>query len=268
VRVERMVYEPKVLIGTPIYDKKYYALEKQLKHIKNLKYTNYDQVFFENSKSDKYYYKLKEKGLKVVRVNRGNNSRDALANSMNMMRQYCLKNDYDYMLVLENDLFPDPYIIQRLLSHDKQVVGSYYLIGLDEDEEKYIELVKKVHRNTISPEEFNKAMKGLFIKIPCLFILERKQDSGFLGTRIITRQEGLNMFRTGLRKIHGCGLGATLIHKDIVKRFPFYYDNRFSDKHPDVYFYADLQDAGVDVYVDTSVCVTHEPSDWKKIKDR
>jgi len=263
-----MVYEPRVLIGTPIYDKKYYALEKQLKYIKELKYNNYDQVFFENSKSDKYYYKLKEKGLKVVRVNRGKNSRDALANSMNMMRYYFLKNNYDYLLVLENDLFPDPYIIQRLLSHNKPVVGSYYLIGLKEDEEVYQELLKKLKKNLLSPEEFKKKMSGLFIRTPCLFVTEKKQDSGFLGTRILKRKEGFNMFRTGLRKIHGCGLGATLIHKDVVKRFPFYYDNRFNDKHPDVYFYADLQDAGVPVYVDTSVCIKHEPSDWKKVRDR
>ena len=262
------MYEPKVLIGTPIYSEKYYALDKQLHFINRLTYKNFDQVFFENSKSNKHYYKLKAQGLKAVRVNRGRNSRDALANSMNMMRKYCLENDYDYLLVLENDLYPDPNLIQRLLSHKKEVVGSYYLIGLDKDELIYQQAFKDTQEGKISPKEFNEKVKGLFIKTACLFITDRKADSGFLGTRVLTRQEGMNYFNTGLRKIHGCGLGATLMTRDIVRRFPSYYDDRFTDKHPDVYFYADLEDAKIPVYVDTSVNIIHEPSDWKTVGDR
>jgi len=261
-------YEPRVLIGTPIYDKKDYALEKQLKCIKNLDYTNFDQVFFENSKSDKYYYKLKSKGLKVVRVPRENNSRQALANSMNFMRHYCLEHNYDYLLVLENDLFPDPQIIKRLLRHDKLVVGSYYLIGLEEDDKKLDVLRKQYFEGKISREELIQSTKGFFIRTPCIFVIDIKKDTGFKGTRILTRQEGLAMFQTGLRKVHGIGLGAVLIHKDIVRRFPYYFDSRFVDKHPDVYFYADLEDANIPVWVDTSIVIPHEPTDWKKVKDR
>lgn len=263
-----MKYEPKVLIGTPIYSKKLYCLDKHLRHVSNINYDNCEQVFFENSKSDKHYYNLKSKGLKVVNVPRGNNSRDAIRNSMNAMRQYVEEHGYDYVLVLESDLFPDKELINRLMSHDKEVVGSYYLIGLDKDEEKYRKAMKEFQKNYITEREFRKKVGGLFIKVPCLFVEETKQDTGFKGTRTIGRQEGFEMFNTGLRKVHGCGLGATLISRRIFLRFPFYYDSRMGKKHPDVYFYSDLSDNNIPVYVDTSINIPHEPSDWNKIKDR
>ena len=262
------MYEPKVLIGTPIYDKKEYALEKQLKHVRNIDYTNCEQVFFDNSKSDKFYYKLKSKGLKVIRVPRGKNSREAVANSMNRMFMYALDNGYEYCLVLENDLYPDPKIIKRLLSHNKSVVASYYFIGIDEDEAKLQTLIKQVKQHEITEEQFEDSTKGLFYKTPCIFVKDVKKDSNFIGTRRLTRVEGLNYYQTGLRKIHGAGLGATLIKRDVMARFKFYTDSRFENKHPDVYFYADLEDARVPVYLDTSIVVPHQPTDWHKVKDR
>jgi len=263
-----MKYEPKVLIGTPIYNKKDYCLEKHLEHVRKINYTNYEQVFFDNSKSSKYYYKLKSKGLKVIRVPRGSNSRVAVANSMNAMRQYIKEHDYDYVLVLESDLFPDPEIINRLLQHNKEVVGSYYLLGLDEDELKYRSLVKDYTEHKISSEELKQKTKGLLIKVPCIFITDVKKDTNFKGTRIIGRKEGIEIFRTGLRQVHGCGLGATLISRRIFLRFPFYFDSRYESKHPDVYFFADLSDAGIPVYVDTNFNIPHQPSSWDKVRDR
>jgi glycosyltransferase involved in cell wall biosynthesis len=262
-----MKYEPKVLIGTPIYDKKDYALKTQLEHVRKLNYTNFDHVFFDNSKSDKYYYKLKSMGLKVVRVHRGNNSRDALANSMNYMFDYAREGMYDYCLVLENDLFPDPEIVNRLLSHDKRVVCSYYFLGLDEDERKYQEAMRLARNREIGEEEYNSMVKGLLIKVPCIFVTDKK-ESGLLGTRILTREEGLRMFNTGIQRVHGGGFGATLLSRDVFNKFKCYYDSRFEDKHPDVYFFADLHDAGVPVYLDTSVVIPHQPSSWLSVKDK
>jgi len=263
-----MMYEPRVLIGTPIYDKKEYALETQLRHVRKIDYSNYEQVFFDNSKSDKFYYKLKEKGLKVVRVPRGRNSREAVANSMNRMFMYALDNGYDYCLVLENDLYPDPKIIKRLLSHNKSVVASYYFIGTDKGEARLQELIKQVKQHEITKEQFSNETKGLFYKTPCIFVKDIKKESNFIGTRRLTRREGVSMFRTGLRKVHGAGLGATLIKRGVMMRFKFYTDSRFKSKHPDVYFYADLEDAKVPVYLDTSIVVPHQPTDWHSVKDR
>jgi len=261
------MFEKKVLIGTPIYNKKNYALKTQLRHVGNINYPNFDQVFFDNTKSDKYYYQLKEKGLKVVRVPRGKNSRDALANSMNLMFAYALEHGYDYCLILENDLYPDPEIINRLLSHNKRVVGSYYLLGLDEDEKNYQEALRLARTGLLSKQGYEELIKGLRIKVPCIFLVEKK-ESGMKGTRNVTRKEGLAFFNTGLRRVHGVGLGATLVDKSIMLRTSFYYDNRFESKHPDVYFFADLEDAGIPVFLDTSILVEHDPSNWGNVKDR
>ncbi len=55
---------------------------------------------------------------------------------------------------------------------------------------------------------------------------------------------------------------------DIVKRYPFWCDSRFDNKHADVYFYMNLHNDGIAVYVDTDFNIRHEPSDWHKVSDR
>jgi len=238
---------PKVLVASPIYEAKDYALEKYLAHIEKINYDNYTHLIVDNSKTTDYYERLKAKGLNAVHVPRGKNSRDALAYSMNYMRKVVLEENYDYLLVVESDLFVDPEVINRLISHTKPVVGSYYLIGFKRDKGGKI----------ISPNP----------QRACLFKIDKKEDA-MSGTRILTLQEGYDYFDTGLRRIHGCGLGATLIRRDVLQRFSFWHDQRFDNKHPDVYFYLDLHSAGLKVYVDTSVLIKHQPSDWSLVLDK
>ncbi len=238
---------PKVLVASPIYEAKDYALQKYLAHVNNIDYDNYDTLIVDNSSTEDYYHKLQSMGLNVAHVPRGANSRDALAYSMNYIRKVVLEEHYDYLLVIESDLYVDPDIINRLLKHGKPVVGSYYLIGFKRDRE-----------NKIISDKPQRA---------CLFQIDKKEDA-MSGTKILTLQEGYDYFDTGLRRIHGCGLGATLIRRDILQRFSFWHDQRFDNKHPDVYFYLDLHSAGLKVYVDTDVLIEHEPSDWELVLDK
>ena len=260
--------EPKVLIVTPIYKDKDYCLDLHLDCINKIKYTNTKQIFIDNSAGHEYTKTLINKGLEAYHVNRGNNSREAICNSMNFAREYFIKHNYDYMLVVESDLLPDPQIISRLLAYYKPVVGSYYLLGFKKDTDKMQDATIKLRNKEISDNEYRKRTRHLVPEVPCLFVLnEKKEDSGFIGTRILTIREGFDVFGTGLRRIHGCGLGATLIRKDIIKRFPFWYDDRFENKHHDVYFYMDLHNNNIPVYVDTNVLIKHRPSKWNLVND-
>jgi GT2 family glycosyltransferase len=261
----------KVLIATPIYAAKDYCLEKHLEHIVNIE-GEFDHIMVDNTADNgEYAERLKKLGVKVFRVPRGNNSRDALANSMNFIRTYADERKIDYVLIIESDLFPDKDVLNRLLNHavnnNYPVVGSFYLLGFKKDTEKYDELVEKLQNNEITWDEWKDQAKGLQPQRACLFKLQRK-PSGLMGTKNLTPKESKQAFGRGLQKYHGVGLGCTLIRTDILKRFPFWYDDRFDNKHPDVYFYLELQNAGIPVYVDTNYNIPHQPSKWEEVKDR
>ena len=221
---------------SPTYEGKEYCRKEFVENISNLKYPNYDFLMIDNSKEEDYYNKLKAEGVPVVRVPRGSNSREALAAAQNYARKKALEENYDYVLSVESDIFPPKDIIQRLLRHWKPVVGAWYYIG-----------------------GFNNTPK-----IPCVFTVNSSS-----GTRLITNKEHEMMLnKGGLHQVHGMGVGCTLIDTNVLKDYVFWYDERFDNKHSDVYFYMDLWNDKVPVYVDYDIMVEHKNSDWNLVSDR
>lgn len=248
---------PRVLVGVVTYEGKDYIFPKNYEIISNLTYPNYDFVVVDNSPTSNYVNKLRRRGYKHIHhITRGgeldgttNNSRMALAKSQNFIRNYMLENDYDYLLLVESDLLPPKDIIERLLGHVKPVVGCWYWIGTEG------------------------------IKLPCIFVNQR-MPNGLMGTRLIGTRvnpdgtkdinypEVGQYINTGLRKVHGVGFGTTLMRRDVVELEPFWYDERFDNKHSDVYFYLNLDVKKIPVYVDTNLHIPHYPSKWTDVKDR
>lgn len=245
---------PKVLIGSPIYEGKEYCRKEFVANVKKFTYPNKSFVMVDNSKGTSYHAKLRRDGVPAVRVNRGRNSRDALANSMNYLRKRVLEGGYDYLLSLECDLFPREDIIERLLENmedvelfslqsGKRVVGAPYHIG--EDAQKRLCIFRTVIENGIGGTR----------------PLEPGDEQWFLNGKV--------------HQVHGMGVGCVLIHKSILEKFPFWYseldDARMAKevirKHPDVYFYLDLHNNRIPVYCDTKLYTLHMPSNWKLVKD-
>lgn len=242
---------------------------KHLGAIKKLDYDNYTHIMVDNSPDDQIWFfrKLKRLGVRAFRVDRGRNSRDAISNAMNFARDYMIEHKYDYMLVVESDLFPQPDTIKRLLSYGKSVVGSFYLLGHAEDDEPYDQNTQMLKEGMITEDVWKVLCKGLQPRRACIFELDRKKDSGLVGTRNIGVDQTVEYYNQGLVKVHGTGLGCTLIRNDIIMRFPFWTDTRFGNKHHDVYFYMDLHNANIPVFVDTDVIVEHQPSKWSDVED-
>jgi hypothetical protein len=240
---------PKVLVVSPTYEGKDYIFDQNFKAITSFDYPNYDYLYIDNSPGTSYLKTLRNRGAKAVRVQRGGNSRQALCNAQNYARLKVIQDKYDYLMFVESDLVPPKETIRRLLNYNLPVIGATYFIG-----QKH--------------------------KFPCLFVLDFKQPSGQMGTRLIgavhdssgnirgINQKEMEAFiGKGVKQIHGMGLGCTLIRADVIKRFPFWYDSRFSNKHSDVYFYMDLHNNRIPVFADTSFIIPHFPSDWKNVKD-
>lgn len=230
---------PKVLVAMPTYEGKDYMFKECTSAIMNFTYPNFEFIIIDNSKDVHYYLKLRRRGFKNVhRVPRGENSRQALCNAQNFAREKMLNENFDYLLFVESDLIPPPDTIERLISHNVPVVGVVYLLGTGE------------------------------IKRPCIFVKEYKEEALGMGTRLITPDEFPDYLNKGLQRVHGTGLGTTLIRRDIMQRFYFWHDERFNNKHSDVYLFMDLDNNGIPVYVDTDIFVEHRPSDWSNVKDK
>lgn len=231
---------PKILIFCPTYEGKDYAIDRWVNNINSFTYPNYRYIIIDNSEGTSYTRKLRERGYNVHHVPRGKNSRSAIANSQNYARYKMLSEGYDYLLSVEVDLYPPHNVIELLLGHCKDIVALPYFIGF---------------KNKV--QEF---------KIPCIFYKTVKHSLG--GTRLISLKEANTFFNKGLQEVHGCGLGCTLIRRHIVEKFPFWTDERFTNKHSDVYFYMDVNNAGYKVFVDSDYCVEHDNSDWQSVNDR
>ena len=236
---------PIILVGAPTYEGKEYSRERYIHNISRLNYPNYHWCLVDNTAHTRYYNKLKRKHPRnIFRVPRGKNSRDGIANSMNFLRHKVLDEGYEYLMIVESDLFPDEDVIQRLLSHNDLVVGHPYYIGFGEN-------------------------KHLCVSVP------HKTDEGLWGTRFLTPEESAQALDGTKKRVQGMGVGCVLIHRSILERYSFWYsyvdDDRLDagalKKHPDVYFYMDLWNDQVPVYLDTSVVIPHDNKSWHLVKD-
>jgi hypothetical protein len=237
---------PRVLVGIVTYEGKDYIWNKFWKNIESLSYPNHDVIIIDNSREKKYAAELKRrtkhrKNVRVFHMNRGVTSREAQAKCLNKLRDITLREGYDYFMSIESDLIPPRDIIERYIAHNVGVVGSIYLIG-------YADSAYQPPR-------------------PCLFGV-KTNPNGSLGTFNYPPDKGFAFFGNGLVQIHGCGLGATLIKREILEKLRFWYDLNEPVKHSDVLFFADLHNIGKQAYVDTDLIIPHYNSKWDYVKDK
>ena len=220
----------KILVGCPTSEHKAYCLKEYLEGVKNINYS-VDFVLVDNSENDEYYNKLKDLGVKVIKGKYFENARDRVIYSRNILRKYCLDNNYDYFLSLEQDVVPPKDVIEKLLKHEKDIVcGLYFYLG---DDDKTLLPMVWVHHGG----EFAKRLS--FDEVPENKLIET-----------IT-----------------CGLGCVLIKKNVLEKVEFRY-NKEKSPWDDVWFCEDSRKEGFKVYVDTSVKCKHytKGMDWSKIK--
>ena len=88
---------PKVLIASPVYEGMDYCLYNFIDNLKNFSYSNYKILIVDNSKSKKFFRKIKE--IPKIKVLYDETSEEKnilrLISSRNKIIDYALENDFD-----------------------------------------------------------------------------------------------------------------------------------------------------------------------------
>lgn len=228
---------PRVLLGCPINIVKDYCLPSWLEMIKTLSYPNYDIYLIDNSRNPNYHKKLKyahnvkidyhEPAKKEARV--------YMAESIERIRQRSVKRRYDYLFILECDIFPPKQIIELLLCQRKPVIGTGY--WTESAENTRIQLLS----NTM-------------------------HDIYTYSSRVLSFEEAIMFYDGKTKPIFANGNGCILIERAVLELLTFHVD-KDQPGHADTFFHNDLFHLGIENLVDTSIIPKHWNSRWSAVPD-
>ena len=225
----------KVLVGCPTYEGYDYCIDEYLKRINNLVTKDFDLLIVDNSKTGSYAEKLRKLGVNVIKADHLKDVRQRIAESRNLLRDYVLKNNYDYFLSLEQDVIPPRDVLPRLLRHQKNVVSGVYF---------------KIYNMTIRARKKDEiVLREKKVLTPLVFRFS--DDPSKMHICNYKDVEGNKLF-----KIRACGLGCVLIHRDVLEKVKFRKEEG-SESYDDFIFCTDVYKNGFDIYADTSVKCKH-----------
>lgn len=182
----------KILVGAAISDKYSYCFDEFYNSIKQLD-GNFDVLLVDNSETDSYFNQLKEKGVEIIHGKYLEEPRDRMIQNRNILRDYMINNNYDYLLCLDSDIVLNKYTLKNLLNHKKEVISAVYFRPLT-----------------------NKGKTGI---VP--LILEYDENKKLKLVSIEDKK---------VKKINMTGLGCILINKEVLKKISFRYDQGFDDE--------------------------------------
>lgn len=236
----------KVIVASPTSKAKHYAFEQWIDNVYNFTYPDFDIVMFDNTNDGGQYaadlnkYVQAKYGHKKPRFKCFNSlvKHEADTNSIyiklalshNDCREYCLRNDYDYMFHLESDIFPPADVIERLMFSKKHFIGAMYHI-----------------------------YDGLNRTLLLYNHLELAPNS--ITSKVCTIDDEILLVTGGIIKVAQCGLGAVLLSNKLLKKVRFRYEN-FNDCFPDTFFAEDCHKNNIPVYCDTSIVCRHDNKFW------
>ncbi|MBI4045040.1 MAG: glycosyltransferase [Candidatus Diapherotrites archaeon] len=226
---------PRVLVGCPTSEAKAYCLERFLGGLKSLTYQNFEVCLVDNSKTNEYCELLekhakefeKETGKRFAVLREGLNiekARQRVVFCRNLLRQKALDEGFDYFFSLEQDVIPPPDIIERLLSHKKEICGGAYL-----------NLMPTGHMSAVA------------------FKFESEENRR---NALLTPLGLMNLFPSRLMEVDATGLGAILIHRSVLGKISFRVEED-STAFDDIFFGRDARNAGYKIFLDSSMFCLH-----------
>lgn len=230
---------PKVLVCSPQHESKDYCFDEWVERVKNLTYPNYEVLLADNSETREYCKKIESHGIKTIYIrDKGKGIINKMAEAHESCRKYALRNNFDYMLHLETDVIPPFDVIERLMSHKKNVISATYDIMQGKERKAMIMIDEKSHR---------------FVR-------------GYRTNKYIEQEEPL-FFDGKVKRVFHAGIGCILIKSNVLEKFEFRSVKEL-DYHPDSHFANDLYQQNISIYVDPTINCKHLNSTWLTFIDK
>lgn len=215
----------KVLIGVVTYGKQRYCLDEFLSCVARQS-VKADVLFVVNNGESAYATLIKSKGFNAVEDPKPASTRiEKIVNGRNYVRDYALKNDYDFLLFLDSDVLVHPRALEALLATKQDVAAGIYL-------------------NVFQ-------IAGKPVVAPVLF-----KDMGNGECQLYTYEGAA---KQQILEIGAAGLGCALISRKVLQAVPFRAFNNSSTGGEDMAFFVDARSKGFKTVANTFVKCLHRP---------
>ena len=218
---------PRVLVGAPVCDLYEYCFEEFINKLKNLIYSNYEILLVENSKEETFFNKIKSLNIRVIRLPYIEKMRERVVESHNKLRETALNENFDYLLILDQDIIPEKDVIEKLITNKKDAISALYF------------------GNHNLPDGENKIM-------PFAWAFLEKKD--FWGSVRYLREDEIN--NNIILKIAFAGMGCVLLGRKILEKIKFRYDNSI-EAWDDRWLGYDIHEKGFEFFLDPNVICKH-----------
>src|SRR3989344_3379149 len=232
----------RVLVGCPTAETHRYCFKEYSEAVNNLTFKNKKILLIDNSKTTNYFNFIKNTGIDAIKASYSESARDRIVRSRNILREFVLKEDYDYFLSLEQDVIPPKDVIERLLEHKKDINSGVYFSRIKSLIDKKVKV------------------------LPLLWTWKEGSNDPYSMADVDLDLVMNNNFI----KIKYCGLGCLLISRKVLEKVKFRYDEKYPT-FDDLHFCQDSRDNGFEIYSDTSVKCKHlilnRPWNWDDNKE-
>lgn len=236
---------PKVLVGCPTSSHKKDCLADFAVGVKRLTYPNFDVLVLDNSENDKYLEEIKSLGLNAEKSPYFERACERVICARNILRDRVLGGDYDYLLILEQDVIPPEDAIERMVAKEREIVSgiTFHLFEVVVDGEKKLQMRPLIGEWDPSAEN---------------------------GLRFYDTHQTIKAFQN--IEVGYCAFGCVLISRRVLEKIRFRYEDMGEWVYWDDYcFCKDVRLLGYKILADLSLKCKHvvlgRKQGWASIKE-
>ncbi len=211
-----------VLVATPVNDENEYCLDIFTRQLRSFEYVDYDTYLVDYSKDPLYIEYLWNLGLNAERVQPEGSVAEYLCKCYNAIRDKVLYEGYEWLFLLDSDVFVPLNIINYLVKQRNHVHTFAYYIN----------------------DEAAKCLK---------FESENKDEL------IGDYYKPVSECRLGMDfDVYSIGLGCTFIHRNVLEQIEFRTVGKVGC---DYFFYEDIKRSNIRSVIDTNIIPAHYRSE-------
>jgi len=238
---------PRVLVSMPTASSKDYCVEEFITQLKTFTYLNYDIFVLDNSPDANHVKLFWERGIKAVHEPfkadfKTTKGREELARHQNIIRSYFLNGNYDYLLMIESDVFTGECIIENLVTY-ADVYGASIVTAtyeIKKEEEDVLCLTSTVDTNLVRSE----------------LMMTRQGGYDLMGQGCVPLRHLLSDVDA---KITATGIGCTLFSREVLEDIKFRTDSKVSKKaFSDTFIFTDAAKLGYEILINSNLLCTHK----------